>query len=303
MPAIAVPIVTETASTIIKKCEQPMVRLIENIFIIQVPIGVYCGLSHPGFGDPLHCLGRHIESDGFWSVFSQPTGALTGKDVSDNGIRVVWVSEIGGKGSGWLQYFIVDFSFNAVRWGFAKVTDIEINEIIYIRSKVGFLDTYSEPTHITHNHKILCGIIAFRAMELYPVSTDIGPQLPLFGFSGGTDKITTVGGGLVHLAQLSIQSADLPLVKPMAFAVLNNSEDDDRRCENCVGADPNSSPKAYAVRACVAGGLAFVCGVGIFGKGYMRAGKSRYAGFMVCVGWIVQFVGVGSICLGIFALS
>jgi hypothetical protein len=77
----------------------------------------------------------------------------------------------------------------------------------------------------------------------------------------------------------------LLFIKAMNLSILDNNEYHDRRCENCIGANPDSSPKAYAIRSFIVGGLFFVGGICVFGKGYLGAGKSRYAGF-----W---FVSVG----------
>jgi hypothetical protein len=51
------------------------------------------------------------------------------------------------------------------------------------------------------------------------------------------------------------------------------------------------------------GDAIFIGGITIFSRGYLGAGQSRYAGFGIIVGWIVQFIGVGILCLGILALT
>ena len=113
-----------------------------------------------------------------------------------------------------------------------------------------------------------------------------------------------------HLVQLATHYSDLvceklPLlfIKPMRLSVLNHTKDNDHRCENCIYADPDSGPETYAARALVVGGIIFGCGMAVFGNGYLRAGESRYAGFLICLGWIIQFAGVGLILLGILALT
>jgi hypothetical protein len=122
-------------------------------------------------------------------------------------------------------------------------------------------------------------------------------------FSQGRNCLIGLSRGTAQFFQLGISQSNLLFVKSVRLAVLNDVEDNDYRCENCVYANPNSSPKAYAVRMFVVGGIIFGCGIVIFGRSYLSAGKSRYAGFLVCVGWIIQFVGVGLISLGILALT
>jgi hypothetical protein len=98
-------------------------------------------------------------------------------------------------------------------------------------------------------------------------------------------------------------SPQLFFVKSLITSELNDSKYNDRRCENCIGADPDSSPETYSICAFAVGGIFFIGGMVIFGRRYLGTGKSCHAGLMVTSGWIVEFIGVGILCLGILALT
>jgi hypothetical protein len=66
-------------------------------------------------------------------------------------------------------------------------------------------------------------------------------------------KLLSLTGVRTHLLQLAADNAELSFIKPLSVSELYNAYHDENSCENCVYADPNSSPKAYAMRSFVVG--------------------------------------------------
>lgn len=89
----------------------------------------------------------------------------------------------------------------------------------------------------------------------------------------------------------------------MRVASLFDRGYDDSYGKKCIYTDPDSCPQTYMEVCFITGVALLVIGITIFGKGYMGAGKSRYAGFLVCIGWVIQLGGVGLICVGIWLIA
>jgi hypothetical protein len=109
--------------------------------------------------------------------------------------------------------------------------------------------------------------------------------------------------GLAIYSVRFYHSGHLLFVEAPKFSILSDVKSHDNSCDNCIGENPDSSPKTYTSRAFAIGGISFIFCVVVFGSGYVRAGKSRNAGFLVCCGWIIEAIGVGLFNLGVLALT